>query len=509
MQNNDIRTSYQCDLHVISPIHVGTGEKSFADLDYIHSNNELHFIDMSKMFSVIKKMGHSAINEFTEAIEKKTIKEWLDQQRINPVDISKTSYPSFDQKQPWQIQTNIRDGFGRPFLPGSSLKGAFRTAIIRRLAKADKTLLSKLALSVNRNIETKHHQEQQQIKLDTLLANLLGDDPKNDLMRTLSIGDFSFNVDDTGLQNVRVYRMENPTGPVMNRKRTRSGNIMGPITVEKLCENSCGKGMFSFDDFLLYKDVEESCFNFKKSINLPWLIESCRSLTEHTIKTELSFFKDKSGEFIQDFCSFYTDLEKMVKKLQKNETIIQLGWGSGWRGITGQLLEADELSIHFRKNYLKQAKRYHDFPFPKSRRAAEINNKFVPMGWARLSFTALDKIRKNELETRRQRMLIEIQHKQVQVEAKALQTQWEHMSEEDRDVAAIAQNTLALNNEPNIDPLRDIWPKVDSVSLQHRKKIALAFMEKWQSVPEMWHKNKCSKKQWKKVLRVKKILEEE
>lgn len=83
--------------------------------------------------------------------------------------------------------------------------------------------------------------------------------------------------------------------------------------------------------------------------------------------------------------------------------------------------------------------------------------------------------------------------------------QWKKMSEKEQDIAIIQGNSLAKKFAPTKDPVRDIWPKLERASQEHQKALANAFMTLWQQ-ENKWNVNKKKKKQYAKVSRIKDIL---
>ncbi len=99
-----------------------------------------------------------------------------------------------------------------------------------------------------------------------------------------------------------------------------------------------------------------------------------------------------------------------------------------------------------------------------------------------------------------------------QEQEEKFQAQWNAMSEEERDLACIRQEEVALKYASGDakDPIPNIWPKVNDGSTppEHQKALARAFRERWQA-EDKWKVKPKKKKQWKKVQRVKKILGED
>ena len=138
MNKHTIRTVYQCSLQILTPVHVGSGEKLAENFDFFRQGSKIHVINSSKMFAAVEKLGADKIVEFTQAVEDendKNIVAWLQKQGIHLDGIAAYSFTLAGDRTPRGIHAHIRDAFGNPLIPGSSLKGALRTAIIRKLVR--------------------------------------------------------------------------------------------------------------------------------------------------------------------------------------------------------------------------------------------------------------------------------------------------------------------------------------------------------------------------------------
>jgi len=87
------------------------------------------------------------------------------------------------------------------------------------------------------------------------------------------------------------------------------------------------------------------------------------------------------------------------------------------------------------------------------------------------------------------------------------QERWDGMTQSEKDLACIRKEDMALRLASNDakDPMPNIWPRVATASTENQKKLAAAIMERWQA-EKNWTKKQCSKKQWDKVQKVKAIL---
>lgn len=147
------------ELECISPVHVGNGEilKAF---EYLYNRHEqkVYFLDETKWIHFLYK--YDLIDEFAVYIEKissalkktgqfkgKNIWEWLNAQGINDGEIRALSIRqaetatntiiSSTKETLNDIECNISLSSGVPYIPGSSLKGLFRTAIMYSIIKKE------------------------------------------------------------------------------------------------------------------------------------------------------------------------------------------------------------------------------------------------------------------------------------------------------------------------------------------------------------------------------------
>lgn len=485
---NGIRTWYRCNVETITPLHIGSGETLIKDFDFFVDNKRLLLVNRDRMFARIKELGDVKIMEFTAAIEDGNPAEWLKKNGVPLASIASRTAPIPKNNPPKDIHCQIRDAFGRPLLPGSSLKGAFRTAILRKIAKNEQ-------FNVLQNIKPDKPEH-----ADQWVANkLLGQDPKESLMRTLSVGDAVLPESATTVLPVEIMRQ------VPGNKFAEKHFF---ITVEAIPATTQASGVVSFDEFLPDQDKKEKCFNFKQRLSLGWLREACLELTTHTIETELTFLNGKKG--IDGLPQFYKGLQKQLEDLKDNEIIIQTAWGAGWRGMTGQLLEQNDLTRERRKQLrLASQEKYLNFPFPKSRRLANENGRNLPMGWVKLTFTTKEKVKQQEEIVRLQKLdsLRQQEEKQKEEEEKARrEAELALIREEERLVIMVKEATANQAGEQMVNT--ECYPKLNSLTGGDQKNLALALKEFYSRLGKWGKKKEVSKGQFIKVQKIKGILGE-
>ncbi|MBA1336538.1 MAG: CRISPR-associated protein, Csm5 family [Firmicutes bacterium] len=125
-----------------TPLHIGNGEILSPYSDYIYENGRVYYIDHNKLQSYIysKENAEELMDRFINIVniqtEKNTVdkyklKDFLAENGINIEDYSSRITGASDELKNEEIHRAISTS-NRPYVPGSSIKGAFRTALLYR-----------------------------------------------------------------------------------------------------------------------------------------------------------------------------------------------------------------------------------------------------------------------------------------------------------------------------------------------------------------------------------------
>jgi len=466
MIGNRIRTAYHCEVELLTPLHIGSGERYVENFDFFYESSRHHLFvfDRNRLLQQVAEAGEETITSFFQAVEDESLDKWL-KSKPEGIHLGQTLLHRFScDRKPRDILVQLRTGTGEPLLAGSSLKGALRTAVLARLSSEEGRQ------SVHHAVRNLLNQKQLNLKFadSRICKNLLGLDAQKNLMRSLAVSDFSFARDAVKLQRVVVTRQTGRT----------SMQVKFPVVLENIPKNSRAGGQISFDEFL--GEYGRKTMGFRTLLSLPWLVEAIRMKTEKTIATELDFLKDIRGEYVSDLKGFYRQLQERVRSLNKDEVILQLAWGSGWKGMTGELLNQEELTPQLRDT-LKLAQQYSNYPFPKSRRVAITDDGAMPLGWVKLTFTDKEEIRRREEAKIRKDQQDEAERQEREQARARKKEEWERMSKVEQYVAIILGSDNARSQVPEKDALRDVWPKLDSLEAREQKEVARAFYASWSS----------------------------
>src|SRR5690606_23020834 len=126
-------------LTTLTPVHVGNGRKYQRNFDFIVEHNRIGFIDLHKVFGIIGG-SQQTINLITDVIERKqnlmdTLKSKCGKSNIKLEDIS-NKIININGQLPQNV-IELKEHYSTSLkgicIPGSSLKGAIKTAILKHL----------------------------------------------------------------------------------------------------------------------------------------------------------------------------------------------------------------------------------------------------------------------------------------------------------------------------------------------------------------------------------------
>lgn len=128
---------YKIKIKTISPIYIGMGE-TINKKEYIYdkAHGKVHILDIEKMFSSFLKRGLDVEFEKYLMHPKKNLYTWFYEKGFAWKEYSKWIKYSLNCKMSElgeneaAISLFIKDKYGNPYVPGSSLKGAIRTALV-------------------------------------------------------------------------------------------------------------------------------------------------------------------------------------------------------------------------------------------------------------------------------------------------------------------------------------------------------------------------------------------
>lgn len=139
----DFLKHYRVCITVLSPMHIGSGEK-IGKKEYIYMpwNHRVLVPDLKKMYEDIRKKGleKNYIDFMLNSSGRNaSLNNWLKQNKFRGADYEKWKLYEMDGgeafaeksgRPPQEIDAFVKDAYGLPYVPGSSIKGMFRTALL-------------------------------------------------------------------------------------------------------------------------------------------------------------------------------------------------------------------------------------------------------------------------------------------------------------------------------------------------------------------------------------------
>jgi len=392
----------------LSPVHIGTEER-LDEHDFVYENGQLIRF---RVTPILEQMDDEQLSQFVEnGLE--AVMDWLRQtelwQRAKVYQSPVTRQPNW-RSEP--IRPFIADPLLRPYLPGTEIKGAIRTAVAwwllrqKNLAALRQKLLQRLP----------QHQPSRRELVQAgqwLEQSLFGSDPNHDILRSLRVQDSTpveperlkvFPVIVAVRTNKGLQWLQSPRGGEQRSRYTDDHRQ----AVANFCECLDGsvsgvKLTVASDTFLSDGEIERGEVKLSVPEELGWeetkrqavnnWETACNELAKEVAESERNWWKEVK-DATRDIGAktvaarmerFYDELSNRIKAESDEAVFLNIGWGGGWRTKTVVELFGDEAVQEVVSRYgLDRGS--HSRPFPKTRKVAwRGSNDFVPLGWLKLS----------------------------------------------------------------------------------------------------------------------------
>jgi len=359
------------EIEILTPVHIGAGDAYIEGYDFKKHGDGLVFVDQALFYRQFFALPANTQRALEKALNSgKIIDIVVDNAAFRDAVRYRVSAP----KDVREVKKQIREASGLPLLPGSSLKGSLMTAIVADIARRKKATIDREVqnLLLAERADDKLHIERAD---DKLLADFLGATPNVSLGRLLRVGDVVFTHAETRPVWCRTVRLD------QNNRLSRKDFING---VEALMPGGKGIGSLSFDTRLRRWAVEEHGFTESFNMTADDLWKALAERSQALLQAEIEFLERYEGDWQQDLLAWAHRL--LQRQQQGDELLLPVGWGIGWRGMTGMLLERNLHGPDGRRlrEALRLATRHLNFPFPKSRRLALVDQHAQPLGWVAL-----------------------------------------------------------------------------------------------------------------------------
>lgn len=359
--------AWRLDIEVLTPVHIGTGTKLTDGYDFVTRNGKTYRLNVDAILDAV----------------------WPDDPRqqaamlkqdpgdlLRPEDFVK--HPEFfayalagiPQGAKREVSECIKDAQGRPYIPGSTLKGAFRTAL---LASLETKPLSRVAGGNPKKAAAPAEED------------WFGRSPHTDILRALHVAD-----SEAAPQSVlRLQPIQMVPGLVVNVEAMGPGaKLQAEVRLDTWLLGQQGARGLRWKDEAV-RAVQE-------------FLDTARDQAGKRLYFEYSYHVARHKRFHgaedEGCLGFYAKIIKRLLDPKSRGFPLQIGFATGWRAKTILGTQEDKaLASVIRQFSLDRGGRGRGGswqvgqPFPKARHVALMGEKrFLPVGWVWICYTRID-----------------------------------------------------------------------------------------------------------------------
>ena len=350
---------HSVNLHLLTPLHIGTGQE-VDPFSYVIKDNRVHFIDLIRWMDAFpnRKLLEDvmASNSFEE------VRTFIAQnisaadytRAVVPIDCAELSriyqlaIEKRDSENQVFISPTIRNELSmEPFLPGSSLKGAIRTALANAFRKEAGVTSADAMRIKDKQPPYKYLPDYNEKIFGTIKA---------DPMKWLKVPDIPFDKGSSVIMEAKELSLD------VAKSSTPKGfvEVLKGLSYTKTPVSETAR--ISFAPFRLSG----------KTVDIAFLIDALSSFYVPKYREELEKFYGTSGA--AEVGKILETVTEIIKNLKTNEAIVRVGHYSHVECVT-----LDDV----RQPITRKDKEGKPIPWGTTRTLA---NGFHPFGWIKLEF---------------------------------------------------------------------------------------------------------------------------
>lgn len=369
-----LHDTYKLTITTLSPLHIGTGNTLRQGYDYVTHGGQTWVFDAEVLADALYQYDPDEFDKMAQGVPAG------DLIRPDEYDPASLLFRYVLRGEPRskgkgaELQEQLKDPWDRPYIPGSSLKGALRTALAY-VGWGQRKLVFGLG-DLNERGGAKFAALPMERKVLNAAQPPRGREPNHDLLRALQVGDST----PGEKENLQLLNVQVAVG-------TKAGS---PIELEAIRRDVTFEATLTLDGFLRQDNVTAQ-LGWQKD-QLLWLMnipKVVNAFTVHRIDSE----RKRWRAIDEPVRSFYDTLDRVLRQLDlSSEFLIQLGWGGGWDSKTfGDILTRDgqvfkQVVQKYGKTMVRQGEYKPGDTYPKSRRVVvnSSDKPVFPLGWIKV-----------------------------------------------------------------------------------------------------------------------------
>lgn len=391
MSNNTVSVN----IKTITPVHVGSGNELRGNFEYLYFQAEgvLAVIDPIKIFD---KIGAENIDHWVSAIDKEQniLQSIPALSSVTSQDIAQriiTIYDKAPDDSKNAIKEQIHLADSKPTIPGSSLKGSIRTALLAKLIKDNPNFVhNEDNLGSKKGQYMRYHAKQVEAYYfgkdeRTNRFGELQQSPNKDLLRFLRVGDAYFNEETCVVKNTVINMFRSGWG----EKKQESSYY------ECIPANAYTTSTIQIPQELIQR-VQEKRYIHSANFDLLSPKRLFKLINTHTaslLKVEINFWNDENNPLaIGAYADHLASILNLVENCGDESCVLRVGAASGWEYMTGGWPAGKDamgdyiLSDNVWANLKREIRRPKNYPddmlFPKTRKMVDGGE---PLGFVKIN----------------------------------------------------------------------------------------------------------------------------
>ncbi len=380
----DVLQATPLTLECLSPVHIGSGDH-LGPLDFVRDGGRVLVMDQGKLLAHLGNIP--ALSEtyvrFCES-ERPTLGDFVRMARISPSDFAAYTL-RLTASVGRDILTFIKTPNGGVFIPGSSVKGAIRSALLHRVVSEEDAIRQAIIQEAIKEVGNLKRPVggRRSAKLwktsGTADRLAFGKDHNRDVMRIFQFADSRpVPPSDLILAEVRVLSVRSNA---LAFKEGRTGQPMR-LTIETLPTGLRLESRLTWNGYLGEAQGPAASLGFGDRIAFvsAWLAH-CNAVARGALVREGAFYR-QFGE--PALGRWHEELLNRLGNLKANQCLLRLGWGAGFDAMAVTNLFPPEETRRIRQgaNLGKIGSDGPVEPFPKSRKVVWRDEKTLePLGW--------------------------------------------------------------------------------------------------------------------------------
>lgn len=378
-------------LTTLTPLHIGGREGALNPLEYVIFEGRCYVVSESKLSAALQEQGKiDAFYTWFTGRDKPSLRDFLRDHALLSAGFLRriTAYSSV--VSPARVERDlrpcVRDAFSRPFLPGTGIKGAIRTAFFYKVLKDLKAEQRKKILEDFVSSRLQEYRQDprgqrglrwfqdrfkqwfaQRLEADffqkfTLREGQRRYDPHTDLFRCLRVTDSTtLDPNVTRVEEIKIFSARSPESP----KRWSLYAECIPAGQSFEFEVSVDEGMLA---------------EFGQRNPRTWFGLEFSSLGE-LLHNPLGVWTEMGRDLREREAQFFARELRLPDALpdSRGRPLVRLGWGAGLLGTSVDMLLPENLLQEVRNTLFTERG---TAPAPKSRRLViQERNRQISLGW--------------------------------------------------------------------------------------------------------------------------------